>query len=218
MKRESLREVALFSILAAIAGVASCSTQSQAPGTTSDGQCTPGQQLACACPAGGNGSQTCNADGKGFGPCNGCAQGQDGSLSSDADTTDSATTDASSNLDSGSDTGADAGDLACNQAATLAACTTCCSNNHPGGQATFCSTVPSDCCNTYCSGGTCSPSDCASFGSSACAGGASVACNNCVLPKIAPQGLCTQSVPAGCSGDAQCLAYANCFKTECAGK
>ena len=46
-------------------------------GATSEGSlaraCTPGQQVACACPGVAiTGAQTCNADGQGFGECIGC--------------------------------------------------------------------------------------------------------------------------------------------------
>lgn len=33
------------------------------------GSCVPGQQVACACPGGGDGIQVCNPDGSSFGPC-----------------------------------------------------------------------------------------------------------------------------------------------------
>jgi hypothetical protein len=34
--------------------------------------CVPGQQIACACPGGGEGAQACSADGLSFGACSGC--------------------------------------------------------------------------------------------------------------------------------------------------
>jgi len=35
--------------------------------------CASGQQIECACPAGGKGAQVCRADGSGYDACQGCA-------------------------------------------------------------------------------------------------------------------------------------------------
>ncbi len=280
MKKTTRRTFASIGVLVVIVGVASCSTQAPSPVPSTSGECTPGQQLACACSGGESGSQTCTTDGKGFGPCVGCAIDLDSSVNGDAsgsgadaagdatsdvgavdsdtdtsvdaaDAGDEASadaagsggeasvdasnesgadaaetgTDASSDAsDAGVDSGpdaADAGDLSCGQATTLASCTTCCTNNHPTGATAFCSDVPASCCSNDCLGTSCTAAQCANLASIGCGGlpgGSGAACNACVLPKIAPTGICTQSLPANCNSDAQCLAYATCFKQECAGK
>jgi len=80
------RFVALFACTFLLSGLASlgCGGSSSTgigpppPGpdaTTGSGNCTPGQQSACACPgSSASGAQTCNSDGHSFGPC-GCGEG-----------------------------------------------------------------------------------------------------------------------------------------------
>jgi hypothetical protein len=62
-------------VLALIVGAASCSGDDGR--AASDGvDCSPGQQIACACPGGGeDGVQICNPSGSAFGACMGCEGG-----------------------------------------------------------------------------------------------------------------------------------------------
>jgi hypothetical protein len=109
--------VAASVVLALLLSVPGCSSAGSPQGAadaeaTQNGTCTPGQQLACACPGGGAGAQRCNADGRSFGECLGCPEndgsaGADAALSSGVDATapDGSSGDAAPGLalDSGDD-------------------------------------------------------------------------------------------------------------------
>lgn len=51
------------------AGIALACGDGGGDGDGSGGSCVPGQQVACACPGGGEGVQVCATDGSFFGPC-----------------------------------------------------------------------------------------------------------------------------------------------------
>ncbi len=63
-------------ILFVAAGAGGCRGE---PGVViPDGSCTPGAQVACACPAGKSSIKVCLADGSGFGSCQACPNGGTG--------------------------------------------------------------------------------------------------------------------------------------------
>ena len=70
MARSYRRRFLDAAAVAVLVVAAACSSKTAT--TSSAGQCTPGQQIACACPGGTSGAQTCNTDGKAYGTCFGC--------------------------------------------------------------------------------------------------------------------------------------------------
>lgn len=84
------------SILLALfaAAAASCSNDGGRSATDAV-SCSPGQQVACACPGGGpDGVQLCNEEGAGFGICMGCGEGTGEDSSTGATTIDDSATNA----------------------------------------------------------------------------------------------------------------------------
>jgi hypothetical protein len=67
--------------LGAVSIANGCSGSQNTNGTGGTAACTPGVQIACACPGGAQGAQVCLSDGSGYGTCDGCADASVGSSS-----------------------------------------------------------------------------------------------------------------------------------------
>lgn len=134
--------------------------------------CTPGQQIACACPGGGNGAQVCLPNGGGFGACDGCG---------------GASSSSGGGVSSGSGGGSSGPSDACIPLTMSQACP---SNLQPCGQ------HGDGCGGTY-ECGTCnSPQEC-SCGSSS--GGFCCTPATCAKPVMGLQGCGTTQDGCGCS-------------------
>lgn len=64
--------------LALALAVALLACSSDDPDPVAAKSCASGQQIECACPAGGKGAQVCRADGSGYDACQGCKPNTDG--------------------------------------------------------------------------------------------------------------------------------------------
>jgi hypothetical protein len=98
-------------VLLLLSAAAGCSADGETRSDTDGAGCTPGQQVSCACPGGGDGVQVCEADGSAFGVCMGCDDAGTGSSTSvvgDSTTDTTGTTPADSSgpmMEDGASTG-----------------------------------------------------------------------------------------------------------------
>jgi len=71
--------------LGLLCGLAAACGDEDGEGSGSGASCVPGQQVACACPGGGDGVQVCTLDGNAFGPC-ACGDATEGDAQTESDT------------------------------------------------------------------------------------------------------------------------------------